>query len=368
MTRIRLEEACVRDAKGRCLLSPLSLEVEPNETLVVCGASGAGKSLLIELIAGLRQPDEGRVLVDDTDVHRIAPNQRHVGLQTQDAALYDHLDVRANVAFGIRTNGLHGDSVDARVDAAARIAQCSDLLTRNATNVGLLSGGERRRVALAKALAIEGRILLLDEPLDGLDQVTRDAIRMRLRAKLRDRSGPTIIALHDRADAIALADRILLLDSGKSLQVDTPEGLIRSPATVRVAQLFADPSPTILIGRIDDGQILLPGGSIEYSGPLPASTMVDVVIPPHTGRIGESGLSGWHVHAHEPTSTGVDLLLAHETNAGADPQSLLRVAFGRDGDPPATGHAVLVELNGHPLLVFAQSQTKCDDGPPSVEN
>ena len=113
-----------------------------------------------------------------------------------------------------------------------------------------LSGGERRRVALAKALAIEGRILLLDEPLDGLDQVTRDAIRMRLRAKLRDRSGPTIIALHDRADAIALADRILLLDSGKSLQVDTPEGLIRSPATIRVAQLFADPSPTILIGRI----------------------------------------------------------------------------------------------------------------------
>ncbi len=367
MTRIRLEEACVRDAKGRDLLAPLSLEIGSNETLVLCGASGAGKSLLIELVAGLRKPDDGRVLLDEVDIHRIPPAERHVGLLTQDAALYDHLSIRENVAFGIRADSSHKKSPHERIESAARIAQCSDLLERTSTTAGQLSGGERRRVALAKALATDGQILLLDEPMEGLDQATHDAIRIRLREKLQARNGPTIIALHDREDAIALADRILLLEAGKSLQIDSPQRLSCAPASVRVAQLFANPSPAVLDGRIQEGGIALPGGSVEYTSSFPPSTAVHVIVPAHQARLGESGLSGWRVQAHEPTSRGLDLLLGHDSNPEADMDSLLRVCFPREESAPPPGEAVTVVLSTDLLLVFAQTATKCDHEQPIAE-
>ena len=369
MSRVRLEDACVRDATGRNLLNPLSIEITSGETIVVCGASGAGKSLLIELVSGLRRPDHGRVLKDGRDVHRIAPGERGIGLLTQDAALYDHLGIRENIGFGIRRNGLAPDAINERIVEAARAAACTELLNRTSTKAATLSGGERRRVALAKALASDADVLLLDEPLEGLDRVTHDTIRVRLRALLQRREGVTIIALHDRSDAIALGDRILLLEEGSALQFDTPEELLRAPSCVRAAQLFSNPSPSVLEGRIGTGCLELPGGSIEYQGDLPEGTLVDVVIPAHAASpADEEGLEGWVIRAYEPTSTGVDLLLAHESDPAPTLESMIRVSRNDRSPENATGSPVRVILERDGIRVFARSETTCQNAPSKGKN
>jgi molybdate transport system ATP-binding protein len=207
----------------------LELELEVAGTLAIVGPSGAGKSTILRAVAGLARPAEGRIALSDevwfddaTGTWR-APEDRRVGLVFQDYALFPHLTVRQNVAFGGRAN------VDALLDRFGISA-----LTH--ARPGSLSGGERQRVALARALARDPAVLLLDEPLAALDPHTRDHVRSELRATLRDLQLPTLIVTHDFVDAAALADRVGVLVDGRLLQVGTAEELIGAPVSPFVAR------------------------------------------------------------------------------------------------------------------------------------
>lgn len=358
MTRVRFEAAGVQGARSEPLLGPLTLDAGPGRTLVVCGATGAGKSLLIELACGVRKPDTGRVTLDDLDAARVRPASRNVGLLTQDAALYDHLGVRKNIGFGLRG----GDSD--RIEHAARIACCSELLEDIREPVGTLSGGERRRVALAKAIAPDPDLLLLDEPFSGLDHATHHALRAQLRAECTRRKGTTIIALHDISDAIALADDVALLHEGQLLQLGTPTDLLSKPASPEVASHFADPPPSALVGRVNGGTLELPGGEIPYGGPVVGDTTVDVLIPAYAASIAEHGLTGWEVRAHESTASGIDLLLAHDSVDGAPRGGYLRVSH-ESGEVPSVLTNVELRIASDNILLFPRERKKCEDGRPS---
>ena len=166
MTRIRFEDVEVGVRGAKPLLDTTSFDLAPGTTLVLCGETGSGKSLLLELMAGLRRPSSGRVLHDDREASKIPGARRGVGMAFQNGQLYEHLDVRRNIGFALR------DRMSPKIEDAARTACCLEVLNDHRGRVNTLSGGERRRVALAKALITNPSVLLLDEPFSGLDPIT----------------------------------------------------------------------------------------------------------------------------------------------------------------------------------------------------
>ncbi|MCD6330959.1 MAG: ABC transporter ATP-binding protein [Thermoplasmata archaeon] len=228
---IRIEN--VTKKWGDFALSNINLEVEKGEYFVVLGPTGAGKTLLLELIAGFHYPDRGKILIDGKDVTYLPPSQRGIGFVYQDYMLFPHMNVKDNIAFGLRMKGLKEEEIEERINLLAERCKIKGILNRYPQS---LSGGERQRVALARALAVKPKILLLDEPLSALDAVIRTKIRKEIK-DLHEKEGLTIIHVtHSREDAMLLADRMAILNEGKILQVGKPEEIFRKPEDKFVAE------------------------------------------------------------------------------------------------------------------------------------
>lgn len=226
---IRVEAVSVV-LEGQIVLTDLSLDVAPGETMALLGPSGSGKSTLLRVIAGLQRPAAGRVLIDGTDVTAVPAHRRGVGLVFQDAVLFPHRDVGGNVAFGLA--GARREEADRRVDALLELVGLAGLARRA---VGTLSGGEAQRVALARALAPSPRVLLLDEPLGALDGPLRDRLQDDLRDLFARLTLTAVHVTHDVAEAFALGRRVAVMREGRIVQVATPDELWRHPADAWVA-------------------------------------------------------------------------------------------------------------------------------------
>ncbi len=223
------------DAGWNWALTDVSLDVEAGESLAVLGPSGCGKSTLLRLIAGLETPDGGEVRVDGSLMNDVPPHKRGFGLMHQDLALFPHLNVRANVEFGLRSQGWRADAVRVRVDALLELMRIERLGNRS---VDTLSGGEQQRVALARSLATHPRLLMLDEPLGALDRHLRAELGYEIR-RIRDHEGSTIIYVtHDHDEAFAIADNILVLEEGRAVQHGSAEDVWLNPATPFVARFL----------------------------------------------------------------------------------------------------------------------------------
>ncbi len=216
----------------------LSLEVRAGEYLVLVGPSGCGKTTTLRLIAGLEEPTSGRVFLDEQDATIWPPHERDVALVAQDAALYPHLSVSENIAFGLKLRREPAARIAERVRQTAERLKLSDLLSRRPQE---LSGGERRRVALGRALAREPRFLLLDEPLSNLDTPVRLQMRAELARLHRERRTTTIHVTHDQEEALSLGERVAVLNEGRVQQIDTPRALYERPVNVFVAGFIGSP-------------------------------------------------------------------------------------------------------------------------------
>ena len=217
------------------VLRQLSLSVGQGEVVGVLGSSGSGKTSLLRVIAGLLPVVSGAVVLNGVDITPVPPHQRGIGLMFQEHALFPHLDVADNVAFGLRMKRVP------KIDRSARVEEVLDLVGLGgfgARDVSSLSGGERQRVALARTLAPSPRLLLLDEPMGSLDRVLRDRLLPEL-AELIDQLGLTALYVtHDRTEAFELADRIAVMDQGRVIQIATPTDLEAAPVSDHVAQLL----------------------------------------------------------------------------------------------------------------------------------
>ena len=213
----------------------VSVEVGPGELLALVGASGSGKTTTLRIAAGYESPDSGTVTLGGEDITRVPPERRGFGMVFQHYALFPHMPVEENVAFGLEARGV-GKSE--RLEKARAALVSVGLAGAGGRAIQSLSGGEQQRVALARALVIEPRALLLDEPLSNLDPTLRQAMRDDLRAMLRRVGVPALFVTHDQEDAFAIADRIAILKKGKLLQVGTPEELYETPATPEVASFI----------------------------------------------------------------------------------------------------------------------------------
>ena len=218
---------------GEFHLRGVNLEVTPGEYFVILGPTGAGKTVLLETIAGLHFPRRGRVLLNGEDVTHVPPERRSIGFVYQDYALFPHLSVAENIAFGLRLRGMGQKTVAQRVDEISRRLSLHSLLQRRPET---LSGGEAQRVALARALAIEPSILLLDEPLSALDPETREGLQRELARLHRELGTTTVHVTHDFEEAVALANRIAVMSQGQIVQVGSPEEIFRRPESEFVAR------------------------------------------------------------------------------------------------------------------------------------
>ena len=213
-------------------LEGVSLDVEAGEIFALLGPSGCGKSTLLRIVAGLESPDAGEILLDGRDVARVPANRRPVNMVFQSYAVFPHMSVARNIGYGLEMERVPRPEIETRVAEALGQVQLEGLGKRMPSE---LSGGQRQRVALARALVKRPRLLLLDEPLSALDAKLRDAMRLEL-VNLQSEVGIAfVIVTHDQSEAMALADRIAVLERGRLRQVGTPEALYRRPADAFVA-------------------------------------------------------------------------------------------------------------------------------------
>ncbi len=227
--------AASRSAPPTLAVDDLTLTVERGELLTLLGPSGCGKTTTLRMIAGFERPTAGSIRVAGRDVTRLAPQKRGIGMVFQNYALFPHLDVAENVAFGLRTRGTAKRDAAERVEAVLRRVELAGYGSRR---VQELSGGQQQRVALARALAPEPPLLLLDEPLSNLDAALREKTRTELRSLLKRLGITAVFVTHDQDEAFALADRIALLDAGRLQQVGTAEALYTRPANAFVASFL----------------------------------------------------------------------------------------------------------------------------------
>ena len=313
-------------------LDGVSLDVAPGEFLALLGGSGSGKSTLLRVVAGFEPADAGTVQLDGADLLAMPPHHRPVNMMFQSYALFPHMTVAANIAYGLKRESRPRAEIAARVAEAIALLRLDGLESRRPH---ALSGGQRQRVALARALVKRPRLLLLDEPLGALDANLRERTGFELRA-IQQRSGAAFIMVtHDQAEALALADRVAVMDRGHLLQVAPPRELYDRPATRFVAEFLG--AANILTGsRTADGALDSPGAActLRAAAPLPEGVTA-IALRPERIRIGPAvGENSAAGTVEEAAFRGESSILLVRLVGGA----LLRVSHAEeDGAPPPRG-------------------------------
>lgn len=217
---------------GEFRLKNVSLSVGDSEYFIILGPTGAGKTILLETIAGIYGPDSGRIILNDRDITDVPAKDRNIGMVYQDYMLFPHLTVEENIGFGLKSRRADPDLIHGKVQESAELLNISHLLHRHP---GTLSGGEQQRTAIARALVMEPDALLLDEPLSALDVKTRESLRGEL-ARIHEATGTTIIHItHNFEEVFDLADRVAVMQQGSVIQVGTPDEIFRKPNSDFVA-------------------------------------------------------------------------------------------------------------------------------------
>ena len=279
---------------GRSAIADLSLRVEDDEYLTLLGPSGSGKTTLLRLVAGLDLPDHGRVSLNGTDITALPTYRRGLGFVQQNYALFPHMSVAHNIAFGLRNRAEDAvtdeQEIERRVTAMMELVGLQGLGNRM---VGQISGGQKQRVSLARTLITEPKVCLLDEPLGALDANLRERMTVELR-NIRQSLGVTFFHVTgNESEALAMGDRMIVLDEGRAIQIAPPDEIFDRPATVRVAKFVN--SYNILEGSVEDG--IFVSGDLRLPVPDGGSDTRYVAVRYDTPAIETEGASGASAHA-----------------------------------------------------------------------
>ena len=313
----------------------VDIDIEHGEFIVIVGPSGCGKSTLLRMVAGLEVVTGGEIEIGGLRVNELEPMERNIAMVFQNYALYPHMNVYDNMAYGLRIAGTPKAEIDERVRSAARVLQLEDYLKRKPRDI---SGGQRQRVAMGRAIVRKPAVFLFDEPLSNLDAKLRVQMRLEIKALQRDLGVTSLYVTHDQVEAMTLADRMVVMNGGAVDQTGPPLDVYHHPDTAFVGGFIGSPPMNFL-----DGQALLnaglPGALFERAA--------RVGIRPEHLRIGdgEGRLSGT-LKYFEPL--GAETLLYVELNSG----ELLTVRQSGGPSAPPTGHVVHINFDENDLCVF----------------
>ncbi len=276
VSEIRLEQVVKEFAGGVRAVDGVSLAIGSGEFMVLVGPSGCGKSTLLRMIAGLEVVTEGEIWIGEREVSRLAPRERDIAMVFQNYALYPHLSVEKNLAYGLKVRKTPKDEIARRVDEVARMLGLEELRHRRPA---ALSGGQRQRVAMGRAIVREPVAFLMDEPLSNLDAKLRVDMRAEL-ARLHDRLGvTTVYVTHDQVEAMTLGSRVAVMRDGTVQQVDTPQALYREPTNLFVAAFIGSPSMNLVEAELSDDGVEFAGFRVPLAaGRRPAGVTSGTVI------------------------------------------------------------------------------------------
>jgi ABC-type Fe3+/spermidine/putrescine transport system ATPase subunit len=331
MATVEVRSLARRFAPDSLALDDVSFRVEDGRVAAILGPSGCGKTTALRVIAGLETPDAGDVLLDGASILGVAPHRRGVGLMFQDLALFPHLDVHDNVDFGLRMQRWPRDRREARTTA---LLGAIGLAARARSRIHELSGGEQQRVALARTLAPEPAVLLLDEPLGSLDETLKVSLRAELRRVLTEQRVTAILVSHDLRDATVIADDLVVMERGRVLQAGPLADVVTAPANPAVAGMVG--YRALARGVLRDGVVAIEGGALAAP----------------EGHGLDEGASV-ELFAH-PSA-----LAAHPA-AGASEGALAATVAGRHAVGPT--HTLTLDLDGD---IF-EAPWEADDPPPDI--
>ncbi len=307
MARVSLKHLDKKYPNGVHAVRDLSLEIGDGEFIVLVGPSSCGKSTTLRMIAGLEQPTAGEIHIADRLVNHVASGMRDVAMVFQNHALYPHMSVYQNMAFGLRMRRTPRGEIDKQVRRASQMLSIESLLERRP---GELSGGERQRVALGRAIVREPKVFLFDEPLSNLDAKLRVQLRAEIARLHRQLATTVLYVTHDQAEAMTLGERIVLMDQGTIQQVDTPKNIYRQPANRFVASFIGSPPMNFLPGMVQGGVFRFATGGNGAAGvpqPPVASREIEV------GRTTPDGPAALGVRPEDLIAGGEGIALADVT-------------------------------------------------------
>lgn len=236
------------------IIDGVDLDIKDKEFLVLVGASGCGKSTILRMIAGLEEITGGEIFIGDKKVNKVPPKDRDIAFVFQSYALYPHMTVYENIAFGLKMRKMDAETIDKKVLDTAEVLDLTSLLNRRPKQ---LSGGQRQRVALGRAIVREPKVFLMDEPLSNLDAKLRVQMRSEIK-KLHEKLQTTFIYVtHDQTEALTMGDRIVVLDKGVIQQIDTPENIYNNPQNTFVAGFVGSPQMNFIDGKVANGSIII---------------------------------------------------------------------------------------------------------------
>jgi spermidine/putrescine transport system ATP-binding protein len=361
---IRLEEL-TKSFGEHVAVAGIDLDMPPGEFFTLLGPSGCGKTTTLRMIAGFEQPTGGRILLDGSDVAQVPPHRRNVNTVFQSYALFPHLDVAKNVAFGLKYQKLE------KRDRAERVAQALDLvnLTEFASRkADQLSGGQQQRVALARALVLQPRVLLLDEPLGALDAKLRKSLQVELKTLQSELGITFVFVTHDQEEALTMSDRIAVMNKGLVEQAASPRSIYEEPATVFVAEFLGVSNllAAEAVGRdggacavrVGDRAFRCAQGALDAVGDVKVMIRPErIVIEPHA-EAGDDRLPGI-------VERSVFLGGSHEVHVRVLGGELMKAMVANDGSPSPVsldpGSAVSLRLPPEALRVLRPSEAGADE-------
>ena len=284
MAGIRVEKVSKRFGKVEALKG-VDLEVRDQEFLVLLGPSGCGKTTLLRIVAGLEAPTSGEVYIGERRVTHLPPRLRGIAMVFQNYAIFPHLTVYENVAFGLRMKRRPEEEIRRKVGEVAALLHIEELLDRYPAQ---LSGGQRQRVAVARALAVEPEVLLMDEPLSNLDALLRLEMRAELKRLLKETRTTTLYVTHDQVEAMSLADRIAVMRQGEIVQLGTPTEIYHAPADTFVGGFIGNPPMNFLRAGALGGRVVLEG----FAVPSPVEGEVLLGVRPEDLRVSKEQAEG----------------------------------------------------------------------------
>ncbi len=286
MAQVTLQGVCKTYPNGFQAVQPADITIRDGEFLVLVGPSGCGKSTMLRMIAGLEEITEGTLKIGDRVVNDTDPADRDIAMVFQNYALYPHMTVRRNIAYGLQNRGTPKAEIAKKVDEAARLLNLGAYLDRKPSQ---LSGGQRQRVAMGRAIVRDPALFLFDEPLSNLDAKLRNQMRIEIKALQRRLGVTSVYVTHDQVEAMTMADRIIVMNEGRVEQIGTPQEVYHSPASTFVASFMGAPPMNLLHGEIRDGEALLGDTPLlridRPDGPVTIGIRPEDMIPDITGAL-----------------------------------------------------------------------------------
>ena len=345
-------------AKANPVIHGVDAEVADGEFVVIVGPSGCGKSTLLRMVAGLEEISGGEIAIGGRVVNEVEPSERDIAMVFQNYALYPHMTVFDNMAYGLKIAKVPLAEIKTRVDKAAKILELGSFLARKPRE---LSGGQRQRVAMGRAIVRQPQVFLFDEPLSNLDAKLRAQTRLEIQKLHAELCVTSLFVTHDQVEAMTLAERMIVMNAGRIEQIGTPDEVYHRPASTFVAGFIGSPPMNLMTGEAEGLRFSAGGQSLPLPSPAPGSGALIVgVRPEHTG-LSRSGAVGWPMKVEALEMLGAERLV-YGTVGG----TLFTVRIDATDEPPKAGETVSLQASPARMHWFDAATRKRVEGPPPM--